>query len=120
LDGPQAFELPGYHLERLIGEGGFGQVWRASREADGEPVAVKVLHLELVRSVDAMTRFQRELEAIERLDHPNVVRGLGHGALGDGRPYLVLEYLEGPSLREVLHERGALSPAEMLTILEPL
>jgi serine/threonine protein kinase len=66
------------------------------------------------------TRFQRELDAIERLHHPNVVNGLGHGTLADGRPYLVLEYVEGPSLREVLHERGALPPAEMLTILEPL
>lgn len=120
LEGSQPFELPGYRLDRLIGEGGFGQVWRAHREQDGETIAIKVLHLELVRSVDAMTRFQRELDAIERLDHPNVVRGLGHGTLGDGRPYLLLEYIEGPSLREVLHERGALPPAEMLTILEPL
>jgi serine/threonine protein kinase len=49
-----------------------------------------------------------------------VVRGLGHGTLGDGRPYLILEYIEGPSLREVLHERGGLPPVEMLAILEPL
>jgi serine/threonine-protein kinase len=120
LDASQLLELPGYHLDRLIGEGGFGQVWRARREADGESVAIKVLHLELVRSVDALTRFQRELDAVERLDHPNVVRGLGHGTLPDGRPYLILEYIEGPSLREVLHERGALPPAEMLSILQPL
>jgi serine/threonine-protein kinase len=120
LDGAQPLVVPGHQLDRLIGEGGFGQVWRAQRDADGESVAIKVLHLELVRSVDAMTRFQRELEAVERLDHPNVVRGLGHGALPDGRPYLILEYVEGPSLREVLHERGGLPPAEMLTILEPL
>ncbi|MBA3819915.1 MAG: serine/threonine protein kinase [Deltaproteobacteria bacterium] len=108
----------------MIGEGGFGQVWRAHRIADGdragEAVAIKVLHLELVRSIDALTRFQRELDAIARLDHPHVVRGLGHGTLGDGRPYLVLELLEGPSLREVIHERGAIPPAEMLEILEPL
>jgi serine/threonine-protein kinase len=120
LDGAQPLELPGYHLDRLIGEGGFGQVWRARRDADGEMVAIKVLHLELVRSVDALTRFQRELDAIERLDHPNVVRGLGHGTLDDGRPYLILEYIAGPSLREVLHERGALPPVEVLAILEPL
>jgi serine/threonine protein kinase len=118
LDGSQTPEIPGFSLDRLIGEGGFGQVWHGYR--DGEPIAIKVLHLELVRSVDAMTRFQRELDAIERLRHPNVVRGLGHGTLGDGRPYLVLEYVEGPSLRALLHERGALPPAEMLTILEPL
>jgi serine/threonine-protein kinase len=138
LDGSHAFKIPGYRSERLIGEGGFGQVWRARREAGGPGglagedvqaradgpddtiVAIKVLHLELIRSVDALTRFQRELDAIERLHHPNVVRGLGHGTLDDGRPYLVLEYVEGPSLREVLHERGALAPAEMLSILEPL
>jgi serine/threonine-protein kinase len=113
-------EIPGYHLDRLIGEGGFGQVWCARRQGDGQIAAIKVLHLELVQSVDALTRFQRELDAIERLHHPNVVRGLGHGTLEDGRPYLALEYIEGPSLREVLHERGPMSPIEMLTILEPL
>jgi serine/threonine-protein kinase len=120
LDGSQPLAIPGHQLDRLIGEGGFGQVWLARRTSDGEVVAIKVLHLELVRSVDALTRFQRELDAVERLDHPNVVRGLGHGTLPDGRPYLILEYIEGPSLREVLHERGALPPAEMLTIVEPL
>ena len=120
LDGSQPLAIPGHQLDRLIGEGGFGQVWLARRDGDAEIVAIKVLHLELVRSVDALTRFQRELDAVERLDHPNVVRGLGHGTLPDGRPYLILEYIEGPSLREVLHERGALPPAEMLTIVEPL
>ena len=116
-----SFEIPGYHLERLIGEGGFGQVWCARRQADGVLVAIKVLHPELVQSVDALTRFQREHEAVlERLHHRNVVQGLGHGTLPDGRPYLILEYIEGPSLREVLHERGAIPPADMLAILEPL
>lgn len=120
MDGSHALQIPGYQLDRLIGEGGFGQVWCAHPESGEQAVAIKVLHLELVRSVDALTRFQRELDAIERLHHANVVRGLGHGTLGDGRPYLVLEYVEGPSLRDVLHERGALPPAEMLAILEPL
>src|SRR5690349_20469603 len=98
-------KIPGYVLDRLIGEGGFGQVWRA-KNVSGEVVAIKILHLELVRSVDALTRFRRELAAIELLEHPNVVRALGHGSLQDGRPYLILEYLDGPSLREVIHERG--------------
>ena len=120
LEGSHIAEVLGYCFDRLVGEGGFGQVWCARREGDDQLVAIKILHLELVRSVDAMTRFQRELDAIARLDHPNVVRGLGHGALPDGRPYLILEYVQGPSLREVLHQRGALPPAEMLAILEPL
>jgi serine/threonine-protein kinase len=118
LDGP-LLRIPGFTLERLIGEGGFGQVWLASR-VGGERVAIKVLHLELVRSIDALTRFQRELDAIQRLQHPNVVRALDHGTLTDGRPFLVLEYIEGPSLREVIHERGSLTPADSLEILAPL
>ena len=115
----EAPTVPGYSLDRMIGEGGFGQVWGGT-DSVGSPVAIKILHLELVRSIDALTRFQRELEAIERLHHRSVVRALGHGALDDGRPYLVLEYLEGPSLREVLLERGALPPPEMLSIFAPL
>ena len=118
MDAPLA--IPGFQLDRLIGEGGFGQVWLATREATGEQVAIKVLHLELVRSIDALTRFQRELDAIQRLQHPNVVRAIDHGTLSDGRPFLVLEYIAGPSLREVIHERGAIPPLEMLEILAPL
>lgn len=113
-------EIAGFRIDRLIGEGGFGQVWQGHREADREAVAIKVLHSELVRSIDALTRFQRELDAIQRLRHPNVVGALDHGTLEDGRPYIVLEYIEGPSLREVIHERGALPPPQMMEIFEPL
>ena len=112
--------VEGYRIDRLIGEGGFGQVWRATREHDGVLVAIKVLHLELIRSNDALTRFERELRAIGRLDHRHVVRAFDNGTLLDGRPFLVLEYIEGPSLRDVIHERGSLPPAEALAILEPL
>jgi eukaryotic-like serine/threonine-protein kinase len=111
--------LVGYAFDRLIGEGGFGQVWRAT-DPTGNLVAVKILHFELISSNDAMTRFQRELAAIERLRHSNVVRGQGHGTLADGRPYLLLEYLDGPSLREVIRDRGAIPPEETLEILGPL
>jgi serine/threonine-protein kinase len=112
--------IPAYRVDRLIGEGGFGQVWRATRESDGRLVAIKILHLELIRSNDALTRFARELRAIERLDHRHVVRALDEGMLEDGRPYLVLDYIDGPSLRDVINERRALPPSEMLAILEPL
>ena len=47
--------VAGYHVEQLIGEGGFGQVWRATTP-DGTQVAIKILHLELIRSTDALTR----------------------------------------------------------------
>ena len=111
--------VPGYQIERLIGEGGFGQVWRATTDA-GALVAIKILHLELVRSADALTRFEREIDAVERLHHRNAVRSLGHGKLEDGRPYLALEYVDGPSLLHVISERRTLPPVEVLAILEPL
>jgi serine/threonine protein kinase len=116
----QVPRVAGYRVERMLGEGGFGQVWRATREADALPVAIKLLHLELVRSRDAQIRFEREFAAIARLDHRNIVRALEHGTLDEGRPYLVLDYIDGPSLREVVHQRRALPPHEVLAILEPL
>lgn len=116
----EAPTIPGFRLDRMIGEGGFGQVWSAFRESDGAHCAIKILHLELVRSIDALTRFQRELDAIQRLQHPNVISAIDHGTLSDGRPFLVLEYLEGPSLRDVIQERGAIAPIEVLEILGPL
>src|SRR3970282_491163 len=81
----QAPSVNGYRIDRLVGEGGFGQVSRATRD-DGSLVAIKILPLELIRSNDALTRFERELEAIERLDHRHVVRAYDHGTLDDGRP----------------------------------
>jgi serine/threonine protein kinase len=112
--------IAGFRVDRLIGEGGFGQVWRGTSDEDGRIVAIKVLHLELIESSDAMTRFEREQVAIERLDHRNVVRAYGHGTLADGRPYLVLELIDGPTLRDVIRERGQLPPAEALAMLAPL
>lgn len=120
LDSFEAPTIPGFRLDRMIGEGGFGQVWSAYRDTDDRHCAVKVLHLELVRSIDALTRFQRELDAIQRLQHPNVVSAMDHGTLSDGRPYLVLEYIQGPSLRDVIQQRGAIPPTEVLEILGPL
>ena len=98
---------------------GFGQVWYAL-DAAGLPVAIKLLHLELIRSIDALTRFARELEAIQRLEHRNVVRPLARGALDDGRPYLVLEYVDGLNLRDQIAANGPIRPEAMLDINDPL
>ena len=111
--------IPGYQTTSLIGEGGFGQVWKGTRESDGTPVAIKFLHLELVRSTDAMVRFARELDAIKQIRHRCVIKALDHGAV-DARPYIVLEYVEGTNLRDIISERRTLPPAEMLAILEPI
>src|SRR5690606_16835982 len=90
-----------YRLERLLGEGGMGQVWLASR-ADGmyqRRVALKLLRPGLVEA-GLLLRFQREREILARLAHPNIARLLYAGLSDDSKPYLVLEYVEGEPLTD--------------------
>jgi eukaryotic-like serine/threonine-protein kinase len=112
------FVIAGHTLSEELGGGGFGTVWRA-RGPLGD-VAIKILHAELIRSSDALGRFQREQEAIARVIHPNVVRLHGHGVLDDGRPYLILEHLRGPTLEDEIKQRRGLPPSEVVEILTPL
>jgi tetratricopeptide (TPR) repeat protein len=96
-----------YLPEEMVGRGGMAAVYRC-RDARGEPVAVKWLH-QPIPSVTS--RFALEIRALSRLDHPGVVRYLGHGE-HQGRPYLVMEYLEGEDLRLWAHRLRALPPQE--------
>lgn len=109
------FVIAGHTLGEQLGGGGFGTVWRA-RGPHGE-VAIKILHAELIRSSDALGRFEREQEAIARIIHRNVVRSYGHGILDDGRPYLILELLRGPTLEDEITHRRGLPPSEVVSIL---
>ena len=105
LSEPLVAPLPGarvgaligpYRLERLLGEGGMGQVWLASR-ADGmyqRRVALKLLRPGLV-DPGLRLRFQREREILARLAHPHIARLLYAGLSDDSQPFLVLEYIEG-------------------------
>lgn len=112
------FVIAGHTLGEQLGGGGFGTVWRA-RGPHGE-VAIKILHAELIRSSDALGRFEREQEAIARIIHRNVVRSYGHGILDDGRPYLILELLRGPTLEDEIVRRRGLPPAEAVSILSAI
>ncbi|KYF74917.1 protein kinase [Sorangium cellulosum] len=109
-----------YLLDGVIAEGGFGVVYRAVHAASGAPAAVKVMHAELVSRADVVLRFQREVDAIGRIRHPNVVEILDVGRLDDGRPYYAMELLQGRSLEQHLFSRGRLPADEALAILEPL
>ena len=88
-----------YVLERPIGQGGTGAVWRA-RRADGRyegAVAVKLLHLSLMGRAGAL-RFEQEGAILARLSHPNIARLIDAGIAANGQPYLVLELVEGEPL----------------------
>jgi len=88
-----------YLIERLLGEGGMGAVYLAQHRHMRKRVAVKVLHAEMSRLPEVVARFEREAMAAAHIEHPNVAAATDFGKLADGSFFLVLEYIEGKSLR---------------------
>lgn len=92
-----------YHIESLIGEGGFGRVYRAHHVGLGRSTAIKILDVtHAIGDIDR--RFAREARAAARLDHPGSVRVFDHGLTDEGLPFLAMELLEGPTLASAMHE----------------
>lgn len=99
-----------YRLTEQIGMGGMAIVYRAVDLRTGHNVAVKVLRPEYNEDTEFISRFQREAEAASKMTHHNIVNLLDVGMDGDNR-YLVMEYVQGKTLKSVIQERGKLSPA---------
>lgn len=99
-----------YRLVRLIGRGGFGEVWESEDTVLGRPVAIKILAVQ-TGDEEKLRRFGREARTLARLNHTNVVAVYDSGR-DDGTAYVVMALLAGPSLAELLVERGALPLAE--------
>jgi serine/threonine-protein kinase len=95
-----------YRLEEEIGRGAFGVVFRAVHEALGSNVAVKVLRPRVVDEPHVRKRFEREIAVAKTLQHPNSIRILDVDATLKGRPFYVMEYVDGRTLREVISEDG--------------
>ena len=97
-----------YRLIEQIGMGGMAIVYRAVDLRTGHNVAVKVLRPEFNEDSEFISRFQREAEAASKMTHHNIVNLLDVGMDGENR-YLVMEYVQGKTLKEVIQERGKLS-----------
>ncbi|RVU41476.1 serine/threonine protein kinase [Lujinxingia sediminis] len=91
-----------YRLDRPLGDGGMGQVYRAEHVLMRKTVALKVLHAELTENKEVVARFQREAQAAALLDSPHVCQATDFGQTDDGEFFLVMEYLEGQTLHEAM------------------
>jgi eukaryotic-like serine/threonine-protein kinase len=89
-----------YRLERLLGAGGFGAVFRATDQDGQGPVAIKILSRSAMLQSDALARFYREARLAMTLGHPNTVRLLDFGDAGEGTPFIAFDLLEGTSLEQ--------------------
>lgn len=113
-----------YRIRGRAAHDGMATVYIATDERLGRTVALKIIHPQQVQDAPPdsrgfLARFTQEAKTIARLTHPNVVAVYDQGT-HDGRPYLVMEYVRGRTLREVLAERGRLSPDEALAIAEQM
>jgi len=107
--------LGDFILVKKIGAGAMGDVYLGKHKATGEMVAIKLITDRHCRDEDFVKRFKREIDVLMKLNHPNIARAIGYG-IDHERSFLALEFIEGPSLSDVLHERGALFEQDVLTI----
>lgn len=115
------FQSENYQLLDKIGQGGFGQVYRATQVNTGQTVAIKFLSLNSDFDEEKrrrhIERFHRETELCSRLQHPNIVRLLDKGECDEDLVYAVFEYVEGVSLKDLLQEKGAFVPSEAANLM---
>lgn len=107
-----------YEIKDAIGSGGMGAIYTARRIHIGDTVAVKVLRPEVVHDSQSRERFQREARAAAKLHHPNAVVVHDFGQDADGTTYIVMEYLEGRSLRDFLNEEKIPALPQTLGIIK--
>lgn len=105
-----------YRLVAALGRGGMAAVYVAIDQVTDQRVALKMLHPNLLDNAEVLGRFEREARATMRVSHPNLVKAFGHGEYGGGFRYIVLEFLEGPTLEDYAHERAPLPTSEVLQI----
>ena len=110
-------QIGDYLVRRLIGEGGMGKVFEAEERLSKRRVALKVLHPELARSEQGRRLFLNEMQILAHLEHPNVVRSLASTETESGELVMVLEYLDGRTLRAKLNAEGRLPWGDAIRVV---
>ena len=110
-----------YQITARLARGGMATVYQAVDMRLTRTVAVKVMHIGLGDDAEFARKFDREARAAARLSHPNVVsvfdQGHDHGSEGGGRPYIVMEYVDGQTLRDVISRDAPLTPLRALEMI---
>jgi serine/threonine protein kinase len=111
-----------YEIVSELGAGGMGTVYRARRVHIGDEAAIKVLHVKFVAQADAIERFRREARAAAMLRHPNIVSiyDFSDGQGGQSSAFIVMELLEGESLRSLLRGEGKLEPERAVSLMSDI
>src|SRR5215469_4542644 len=104
-----------YVLGEVLGTGGMATVWRARDEVLGRDVAVKVLSPQFAADPGFLARFEREARHAARLSHPHLVTVFDCG-VDESMPFIVMELVAGPTLRQVLDQAGTLPAGEAVSI----
>ncbi len=104
-----------FKVEKELGSGAMGSVYRGVDETTGRHVAIKIIAPGLASNTTAVERFLRESKVLKRLAHPNIARYLGSGRY-HGTPFYIMEFIEGESLDHVLARRGRIAWEEVVTI----
>ena len=107
----QGLTFGSYVILDFLGKGTMGKVYKASHRMMGRVVALKILEPRYITSTRSLARFQREMQLVGRLDHPNVIRAFDADRVGDAY-FIAMEYMEGFTLDDWLKARGALPPAD--------
>lgn len=108
-----------YEIIKMIGEGGMANVYLANDNILERKVAIKVLRGDLSNDEKFIRRFKREALSVSNLSHPNIVEVYDVGE-EDGNYYIVMEYIEGKTLKQLLQKRGALTLPEVIDIMSQL
>ena len=112
-----------YHLRQSIGTGGMSEVYEAEDSVLGRTVAIKMLRPDMARDVNFRERFRREAQNSGKLNHPNIVAVFDTGEKDvDGLmvPYIVMEYVQGRTLRDIVREDGPMPVEEAARVLKPV
>jgi hypothetical protein len=107
-------------VQRTLGGGGFGTVYEVRHSRTQQRAALKLLHAHFLTSPEMLARFDREIEVLRRLRHPNIVNLVEAGFSKEDRPDLCMDLVEGEELSKLIERTGRLSPHQALAVFEPL